>query len=97
MSDSKAILSLVLKTAWLEHTSLAVQLTARFKSAKLANDVRSLLLKFPERAIEEPDALQILIGPSLPIDLPFQLKVSIAFLGTLEKADILSICFTGPP
>lgn len=69
-----ATLSAVLKTAWVEHPGLAIQLTTRFASQKLANDVRSLLLKNPERAIGEPDALQILIGPSLTTDISFQLK-----------------------
>ncbi len=67
-------LSALLKTAWAENPGLAVQLTGRFASAQLNNDVRSLLLKYPERAIEEPDALQILIGPSLPRDVSFQLR-----------------------
>jgi len=69
-----ATLSTLLKTAWAENPGLAVQLTGRFASAQLNNDVRSLLLKYPERAIEEPDALQILIGPSLPRDVSFQLR-----------------------
>ncbi|KAL9127379.1 MAG: hypothetical protein Q9217_003735 [Psora testacea] len=71
---SDAMLSTVLKTAWAESPRLAVQLTSRFASAKLATEVRSLLLKCPERAIEEPDALQILIGASLPMDVSFHLK-----------------------
>ena len=73
---AQSVLSNVLKTAWAEHPSLAVHLKSRFASPKLANDVRFLLLKYPERALEEPDALQILIGPSLPLDVSFQLKVS---------------------
>lgn len=71
---SDAVLSSVLTTAWAEHPGLAVQLISRFASLKLANDVRSLLLRFPERALGEPDALQILIGASLPTDVSFQLK-----------------------
>ena len=72
----KAVLSSVLTTAWIEHPGLAIQLTTRFASLKLASDVRSLLLRFPERALGEPDALQILIGASLPTDVSFQLKVN---------------------
>ena len=75
MPSIKAILSSILTTAWVENPGLAVQLTTRFASLKLANDVRSLLLKYPERALGEPDALQILIGASLPTDVSFQLKV----------------------
>ena len=72
----QATLSAALKTAWAENPRLAVQLASRFASPKLANEVRSLLLRHPERAIDEPDALQILIGASLPTDMSFQLKVS---------------------
>ena len=71
---SDSILSSTVKTAWLEDPGLAVQLTARSSSPKLTNDVRSLLLKYPERLIEEPDALQILIGYSLPADVTAQLR-----------------------
>ena len=65
----------MLKTAWAEHPGLAIQFASRFQSAKLANDVRLMLLSFPEKAIAEPDALQYLLGPSLPGDVSFQLKV----------------------
>ena len=74
-SQIQATLSTVLKAAWTENPRLAVQLTSRFTSARLATEVRSLFLRYPERAIEEPDTLQILIGASLPTDLSFQLKV----------------------
>ena len=64
----------LLKVAWAEQPSLAIQMTSRFASARLANDVRTLLLRCPDSAIGEPDALQILIGSSLPSDISFQLK-----------------------
>ncbi|KAL8831982.1 MAG: hypothetical protein Q9191_000544 [Dirinaria sp. TL-2023a] len=64
----------LLKTAWIEHPSLAVQIAVRFPSMRLSQDVRALLLDNPERAIDEPDALQILLGPSLPLDIGSQLK-----------------------
>ena len=71
---SEEILFTALETAWIESPSLAVQLTERFNSSKLATSIRSLLLKHPERAIEEPDSLQLLIGPSLPADVSLQPK-----------------------
>jgi len=79
MGDSRktptdAVLSSILRSAWIEHPSLAIQLTTRFASTNLANDLRSLLLKQPQRAIEEPEALQILIGSFLPADVSLQLK-----------------------
>lgn len=71
---SDAMLSSLLRTAWAENASLAVQLTARFASPKLASEVRSMVLRSPLRAIAEPDALRILIGPSLPADISPHLK-----------------------
>ncbi|KAL8759808.1 MAG: hypothetical protein Q9199_000532 [Rusavskia elegans] len=63
-----------LSTAWMEDSSLAVQLATRFQSLRLTNDVRRLLLMYPERGLADADALQILIGPSLPGDVQSQLK-----------------------
>lgn len=65
-----------LHTAWAEDPCLAVQLATRFQSLRLTNDVRRLLLLHPESALEEPDSLQILLGPSLPSDVNSQLKVN---------------------
>ena len=73
-TPSDASLCSLLKTAWTEQPGLAIQMTNRFASAKLASEVRSLLLRYPEQAIGEPDALQILVGSSLPNDISFQLK-----------------------
>ena len=78
IDEHQAILSAVCKTAWAEHPGLAIQLNTRFQSQKLANDVRLLLLNYPEKAIGEPDALQILLGDTMPTDVSFQLKVSFA-------------------
>ena len=77
-NDRQVILSALCKTAWAEHPGLSIQLSTRFQSLKLTNDVRSLLLNYPEKAIGEPDALQIMLGPSMPTDISFQLKVSAA-------------------
>ncbi len=81
-------------TAWLENPSLAIQLCARFQSPRLRDDVRSLLSIYPERALDEPDALQILLGPSLEADMTSQLKVITAARKRLD-ADYGSTCFTG--
>ncbi|KAF3481744.1 uncharacterized protein GIQ15_04503 [Arthroderma uncinatum] len=64
----------LLRLAWTENPSLAFQLGSRFPSAKLRNDIRWLLLNFPEKALKEPNALEILLGSSLPEDVSFQLK-----------------------
>lgn len=61
--------------AWAENPSLAIQFSSRFQNPKLNNEVRQLLLDNPEKAIEEPDALAILLGSSLPSDFYSRLKV----------------------
>lgn len=65
----------MLRLAWNENPSLAFQLATRFPSPKLRNDIRWLFLNFPEKALDEPDALEVLLGPALPQDVSFQLKV----------------------
>lgn len=65
----------MLDCAWSENPSLAIQLSNRFQSPRLDREVRSLLLNFPQKAIEEPEALIILLEDSLPSDVNFQLKV----------------------
>lgn len=65
-----------LRLAWAESPGLAIQLAARFPSPKMQNDVRWLILNFPEKAITEASALEIMFDSSLPSDVNFQLKVS---------------------
>lgn len=62
------------RTAWTESPSLAVQLVTRFPSEQLSRDVRFLLCNFPDKAIHEPNAVDILLGDALLQDLSFQLK-----------------------
>ncbi|PYH81401.1 hypothetical protein BO82DRAFT_310830 [Aspergillus uvarum CBS 121591] len=64
----------LLKLAWTEHPGLAIQLSTRFPSAKLKNDVRWLMLNFPEKAIDEPEGLELIFGTNLPADVSSQLK-----------------------
>ncbi|KAF2454789.1 hypothetical protein BDY21DRAFT_351610 [Lineolata rhizophorae] len=71
---AEAALCSSLKTAWTENPALAIQLARRFSFPKLKADVRWLLLNFPTKALWEPDALELLLGPSLPDDVHFQLK-----------------------
>lgn len=65
----------IVKTAWAYSPTLAVHLVARFNSQKLAADVRWQILNFPEKVLHEPGALEMLLGPALPNDVSFQLKV----------------------
>jgi phosphatidylinositol 4-kinase len=64
-----------LKTAWDENPAIAVHLLKRFQSQRLATEVRWQVLNFPHRVLDEPDALEILLGNQLPDDVTFQLKV----------------------
>ncbi|KAF2084218.1 hypothetical protein K490DRAFT_59798 [Saccharata proteae CBS 121410] len=67
-------LAAALKTAWAENPRLAVQLASRFPSPRLRNEARFLVLNFPEKVLDDPDSLELLLGNSLPGDITFQLK-----------------------
>ncbi|KAK2628177.1 hypothetical protein QTJ16_002823 [Diplocarpon rosae] len=67
------ILGLV-KTAWIESPSLAIQLVSRFPSPKVHKDIRFRLLNQPDRAVSEPEGVHLLLGGTLPSDVNFQLK-----------------------
>ncbi|TAQ88857.1 hypothetical protein B7494_g2821 [Chlorociboria aeruginascens] len=71
---SEASLIPLVRTAWTESPSLALQLIARFPSARLHKEIRWLLLNFPDKALTEPEAIEVLLGDSLPSDVSFQLK-----------------------
>ncbi|PYH97001.1 phosphatidylinositol 4-kinase [Aspergillus ellipticus CBS 707.79] len=64
----------LLRLAWAEAPELAINLSARLPSPKLKNDIRWLLLNFPEKVIDESSALEILLGSALPADVHCQLK-----------------------
>ncbi|PYI10521.1 phosphatidylinositol 4-kinase [Aspergillus sclerotiicarbonarius CBS 121057] len=64
----------LLRLAWAEAPGLAIHLSTRFPSSKLKNDIRWLVLNFPDKAIDEPSALEILFGSTLPADVHTQLK-----------------------
>ncbi|KAI2629573.1 hypothetical protein GGR54DRAFT_628129 [Hypoxylon sp. NC1633] len=64
----------LVRVAWAESPSLAIELVSRFSIPAIHNEVRWLLLNFPSKAISEPEALPILLGGELPSDVRFQLK-----------------------
>ncbi|KAL4933603.1 1-phosphatidylinositol 4-kinase STT4 [Aspergillus undulatus] len=64
----------MLRIAWAESPGLAIQLATRFSSPKISQDLRKLLLIFPEKAIDEPSSLEILFESTLPADVSSQLK-----------------------
>ncbi|KAI2635364.1 phosphatidylinositol 3 [Xylaria nigripes] len=77
-SHGKAILEANLKplirVAWAESPSLAIQLVTRFNMPSVYQEVRWLLLNFPAKALNDPEALPILFGGELPLDVRSQLK-----------------------
>lgn len=64
-----------LKTAWIENPLVAVHLTQRFQLPRLTQEVRWQVLNFPHKVLDDPDALELLLGNQLPTDVSFQLKV----------------------
>lgn len=72
----KPAISAALKTAWAENPAIAVQLINRYNTPTLKGELRWMILNFPEKVLDEPDALEVLLGLSLPSDVSFQLKVS---------------------
>jgi phosphatidylinositol 4-kinase A len=73
---SEAVGLRLVKTAWAVSPSLAIHLTTRFHSPKLHREVRNHVLNYPSKAIDEPEALSVLISGILPSDVTWQLKVS---------------------
>jgi phosphatidylinositol 4-kinase len=73
-SISDPTLLQAVRTAWTENPSLAIQFCQRFESQAVNNDVRFLLINFPEKALNEPNAVELLLGSSMPSDVSFQLR-----------------------
>lgn len=75
LQSQEGVLSGLLQTAWEEDPRIAVQLATRFPhSSRLRHDIRQYLLRHPEKAIHEPDALYLLLGSELPADIKTQLR-----------------------
>jgi phosphatidylinositol 4-kinase len=90
-----ALLALV-RTAWAESPSLAIELTTRFPYPRVYKEVRWLILNFPAKAVSEPEALPVLLGGLLPTDVSFQLKVNLLALTlTSLVANENSTSYTG--
>lgn len=65
----------LIRVAWAESPSLAIELVSRFSNFhSVQSEVRWLLLNFASKAIDEPEALPILLGGELPGDVRDQLK-----------------------
>jgi phosphatidylinositol 4-kinase len=69
-----AAISAHVKTAWAENPAIAIHLLKRFQSPRLQSEVRFQVLNFPHKVLDEPDALEVMLGNQLPGDVSFQLK-----------------------
>ncbi|KAG6002139.1 hypothetical protein E4U21_003436 [Claviceps maximensis] len=72
-SIENALLPLV-RTAWQQDPSIAIEMSTRFQLPRLHREVRQLLLSSPEKAIADPEALPLMFGGHLPDDVNSQLK-----------------------
>ncbi|KAF2973077.1 hypothetical protein GQX73_g651 [Xylaria multiplex] len=70
----EAALKPLIRVAWAESPSLAIELVSRFNMPGVHQEVRWLLLNFPAKALCDAEALSILFGGELPQDVRFQLK-----------------------
>ncbi|KAI9792092.1 MAG: phosphatidylinositol-4- kinase [Peltula sp. TS41687] len=69
-----SLLPSYLRCAWVQSPALAIQLFRRCPSVALADSLRWLLMNFPEKALDEADSVDILLGSRLPGDVTSQLK-----------------------
>jgi phosphatidylinositol 4-kinase len=69
-----AAVAAYVKTAWAENPAIAIQMLKRFQSPRLQSEVRFQVLNFPHKVLDEPDALEVMLGNQLPGDVSFQLK-----------------------
>ena len=74
LTAKEGVLIPLLRTAWSTEPGIAIQLATRFPLESLRQAIRFLLLSFPDKATAEADALEILLGPVLPLDVSFQLQ-----------------------
>ncbi|GAP83384.1 putative phosphatidylinositol 3 [Rosellinia necatrix] len=70
----EAALKPLIRVAWAESPSLAIELVNRFNMPSVHQEVRWLLLNFPAKALYDAEALSVLFGGELPQDVRFQLK-----------------------
>ncbi|KAI0486319.1 phosphatidylinositol 3 [Xylaria cf. heliscus] len=70
----EAALKPLIRVAWTESPSLAIELVNRFNIPSVHQEVRWLLLNFPTKALCDAEAPSVLFGGELPQDVRFQLK-----------------------
>ena len=85
-------------TAWNISSKLAIQLANRFPQGKMQKFLQELILAEPTRALEIPDALQILVTEdtvraNIPeLSIPSQLIISLQIFHNTRNAFILDSC-----
>lgn len=60
--------------AWNQNPLLAIQIALRAQSSFITKEVRSLILRYPDKAIDEPEAVQILLKDGLSKEVLPQLQ-----------------------
>ncbi|CEI64923.1 Phosphatidylinositol 4-kinase stt4 [Fusarium venenatum] len=71
-APTEAALLPLIRTAWWQDPAIAIELATRFPFPRLQRDIRFLLLTMPEKAIFEPEALNLIFGGFLPDDVGSQ-------------------------
>ncbi|TWU77974.1 phosphatidylinositol-4- kinase [Metarhizium rileyi] len=73
-SSIENALAPLVKTAWQQDPSIAIELATRFNLPRIQRDIRHALLSSPEKAVADPEALPLIFGGHLPDDVNSQLK-----------------------
>lgn len=95
LANFQTALKPLVRVAWAESPSLAIELVNRFNMSSVHQEVRWLLLNFPTKALDDAEALSILFGGELPPDVRFQLKVRYMAFHHNVNTNRFSISCTG--
>ncbi|KAI9718337.1 MAG: phosphatidylinositol-4- kinase [Chrysothrix sp. TS-e1954] len=71
---SSEMLAKLIRFAWKERPSLAINVTKRFLSQEASQALRTSLMSDPVAAMEDPHAVLLMLGNALPDDISSQLK-----------------------
>ena len=70
----------MIRTAWAENPTLAVQMSIRYQTPSSTNEVRRLVLEYPHLAMSDSEALHLLLKDRLSKDFGDRhLKVHLSF------------------
>lgn len=97
-ATESALLPLI-RTAWNQDPAIAVELATRFQYPRLQSDIRRMILNAPEKVIDEPEAIPLMIGSQLPDDVRAQLKFLLFWepVNPITAVTLLSPAFKDHP